>query len=378
MMLCCWYNVCAFFYSFVSFFFKFLSLFYFFFFFFFLDIKLLRFLMGIDYYKVLGVPRNASPTDIKKAYHQLALKYHPDKATGNREEAERRFKEVSEAYDVLSDEKKKTIYDTYGEEGLKGNVPDGDSSGFSGFRSSGSGGTAYRFTNADAFEMFSSFFGSKDPFAGDNLFGGGPGLHRVFPGFGGPNGFMSDFGSPQMSPAHEVPPVEYTFFCTLEEIYCGCTKKFNVSRRMPSGECSKLFEVVVSPGYKKGTKIRFPGEGGVVHGYPPNVLADLLFILDEKPHPRFVRNGSDVETTVHINLKQALLGTTVSVTCLDGTSETITLSGVSGNGRKICVKGKGFPNRKTGERGNMYVTIEVSMPVSLSDETKRLIEKCNF
>ncbi|RNF11893.1 chaperone DnaJ protein [Trypanosoma conorhini] len=339
--------------------------------------------MGIDYYKVLGVGRNASPSDIKKAYHQLALKYHPDKCTGNREEAERRFKEVSEAYDVLSDEQKKKIYDVYGEEGLKGGIPgagEGGGAAGAGARGGVPFGTRYTFSDGDAFNIFRSFFGSSDPFMGGEEFGGGGGmgLHRVFRGFGGPQGFTTGFGSPEMSPMSEVPPVEYTFACTLEEIYTGCTKKFNVSRQMPGGTEKKMFEVEVLPGYKKGTKIRFHQEGGIVQGYPPNVLADMVFILDEKPHPRFERSGTDVRTTVHINLKQALLGTKVNVLALDGTNTVLPLTGVSKNGRQLRVSGKGFPDRKTGRNGDMYVTIAVDMPVSLDDATRSLVEKCRF
>lgn len=338
--------------------------------------------MGIDYYKVLGVGKKATATEIKKAYHQLALKFHPDKCTGNREEAERRFKEVSEAYDVLSDENKRKIYDTYGEEGLKGGIPAGGEAGGAGgagFHGAFPGGMKYSFSNGDAFNIFRSFFGSSDPFAGGDEFGGGgPGLHRVFRGFGGPQGFTTGFGSPEMSPMQEVPPLEYTFACTLEEIHTGCTKKFKVSRQMPTGPNEKVFEVKVLPGYKKGTKIRFEQEGGIVQGYPPNVMADLVFVLDEKPHPRFVRNGADIRTEVHINLKQALLGTNLTVRSLDGTDTSIPLTGVSKNGRQLRVSGKGLPDRKTGRNGDMYVTIAIDMPTSLNNETKRLIEKCQF
>lgn len=341
--------------------------------------------MGVDYYKILGVSRNAKPNEIKKAYHQLALKYHPDKNNDNREEAERKFKEVSEAYDVLSDEKKKKIYDLYGEEGLKGGVPeDGAGPGgagmhFSGGMPGGMHGATYHFSNTDAFNIFNQFFGSSDPFAGGEAFGGGgPGLHRVFRGYGGPDGFASGFGTPQSSPAYDVPPMEYTFACTLEEIYTGCTKKFNVSRNTPSGPEKKMFEVKVLPGYKKGTKIRFEREGGRVEGYPPNVLADMVFILDERPHPRFERRNADLYTTLHINLKQALLGSTVSVKGIDGQPISLPLTGVSRNGRKLRVSGSGMPDRKTGRRGDLYVTIEVDMPESLTEDTKRLVEQCTF
>ncbi|KAG8339655.1 DnaJ domain [Trypanosoma vivax] len=336
--------------------------------------------MGIDYYKVLGIPRNASLSDIKKAYHQLALKYHPDKATSNREEAERRFKEVSEAYDVLSDDSKKKIYDAYGEEGLKmGEAGGGNPAGGMGAQGTFRDGRSYVFSNDDAFKVFKEFFGNQDPFAGGDAFGGGgPGLHRLFRNFGGPHGFMSGFDSFQASPAQEVPPLEYTFACTLEDIYTGCKKKFVVSRMLPTGEDKKEFCVDVLPGYKKGTKIRFPGEGGISQGYPPNVFADLVFVLGERPHPRFERDGADVRTTIRINLKQALLGTTLSVKCLDGGFVPLQLTGVSNNGRRLVVNGKGFPDRKNGGYGNMIVIIEVEMPTSLSDETRRLIEKCNF
>ncbi|EPY34613.1 DnaJ like protein subfamily B member 4 [Strigomonas culicis] len=339
--------------------------------------------MGVDYYKVLGVGKKATASEIKKAYHQLALKYHPDKNTDNREEAERKFKEVSEAYDVLSDEKKRKIYDTYGEEGLKGGVPEGGPGGagmhFAQGFPGGAGGATYHFSNNDAFHVFERFFGSSDPFAGGEAFGGGgPGLHRVFRGFGGPQGFSSGFGTPQTSPNYEVPPMEYTFACTLEEIYAGCTKKFNVQRIMPTGPEKKLFEVKVQPGYKKGTKIRFEREGGTMDGYPPNVLADMVFIVDEKPHPRFKRHDSDLSTTVKINLKQALLGTTVSVLGVDGESISLPLTGVTKNGRKLRVSGKGMPDRKLNRRGDLYVTVEVEMPEKLSEETKRLIEQCTF
>lgn len=342
--------------------------------------------MGIDYYKVLGVSRKATPTEIKKAYHQLALKYHPDKNSGNREEAERKFKEVSEAYDILSDEKKRSIFDTYGEEGLKGGVPpEGFSGGAGGpgmhfnFTSSGGGGNAYSFSNQDAFKMFEQFFGSSDPFAGGEAFGGGgPGLHRVFRGFGGPQGFTSGFGTPQTSPPYDVPPMEYTFTCTLEEIFTGCVKKFNVSRNVSHGSEKKQFEVQVLPGYKKGTRVRFEREGGRVEGYPPNVLADMVFVLDEKPHPSFERRGSDLYTKVHINLKQALLGTTVTILGIDGKSISLPLTGVTKEGRKLRVSGVGMPDRKTGGRGDLYVHIYVVMPDKLSEETKKLIEKCTF
>lgn len=343
--------------------------------------------MGIDYYKVLGLSRDASPSDIKKAYHQLALKYHPDKNTDNKDEAEKKFKQVSEAYDVLSDEKKKKIYDQFGEEGLKGGMGEGGAgptggAGMGGGFPGGMGGgrTTYSFSNDDASRIFASFFGSSDPFGGDGgaFGGGGPGLHRIFRGFGGPRGFASGFGSPEESPASEVPPLEYTFACTLEEIATGCVKKFNVERTIDGKPNKKLFEVKVEPGYKKGTKVRFPNEGGSIQGYPPNIQADLVFILDEKPHPRFQRDGGNLKTKVQINLKQALLGATLSINGIDGKPISIPLSGITNNGRTMRIRGEGLLDRKVGKRGDLLVEVNVQMPTSLDEATKKLISQCNF
>ncbi|CUG94252.1 DNA-J chaperone, putative [Bodo saltans] len=351
--------------------------------------------MGVDYYKVLGVSRTATASEIKKAYHQLALKYHPDKNPNNREDAENKFKQVSEAYDVLSDDKKKAIYDKFGEEGLKGGAPDAGSAGgaggfpggFPGGAAGGGfaggapgGGAHYSFSNGDASRIFEQFFGSNDPFAGGEAFGGGgPGLHRIFRGFGGPQGFASGFGSPESSPPYEAPPVEFTFSCTLEEIHTGCTKKFNVERTLPGGQKDKkLFEVKVEPGFKKGTKIRFEREGGVVEGYPPNVLADMVFILDEKPHTRFERSGADLTTTIPIDLKKALLGTTLVVNSIEGKPLNIPLTGVTNNGRKLRVGGEGLLDRKSKRRGDLYIVVQVVMPKELNDQTRKLVEQCTF
>lgn len=342
--------------------------------------------MGVDYYKVLGVGRDASASAIKKAYHQMALKYHPDKNADNREAAEQKFKQVSEAYDVLSDENKRKIYDKFGEEGLKGGIPEEAARGMGGdfqrfARSGGRGGTTfYSFSTNDAFDVFSKMFGSKDPYGGDMFGGGGPGFSRLF---GGTRGFGDAFGTPQTSPPGDAPAMEFAFACTLEEIFHGCTKKFKVTRNLPgtrgsSTSNTKEFEVQVLPGYKKGTKIRFDREGGIVEGYPPNELADLVFVLDEKEHPRFKRNGADLFLTAHISLKQALLGTKLNIKGIDGKEFTVELNGVSKNGRKLRVGGSGMPDRKTKGRGDLYVVVEVQMPKTITDADKKLLQQCSF
>lgn len=347
--------------------------------------------MGRDFYKILLLPRTASAQEIKKAYHQLALKYHPDKNPHNKEEAERHFKEVSEAYEVLSDEKKKAVYDRFGEEGLAGGAgADGGGQGGGSAAGGTGGGFRHNFSNDDAFRTFQSFFGTNDPFAGDNMFGGGPGLHRIFRmghgGFGGfgnmggMGGMGSMFGGGRgdegnTSDEEAGADIEYTFACTLEEIHSGCVKKFNVSRVMQNGrEEAKLFEVKVEPGYKKGTKIRFAGDGGMQHGK----MVDLVFILDEKPHKYFDRQGADLVFKAVLTLKEALLGTTLQVPLLDGRRFPVEVKGVSSPGRKLRINGEGLLNRKSSTRGNVLITIDVRMPASLTDDQRRLVSQCNF
>jgi len=187
--------------------------------------------MGKDYYKVLGVDKNTSPEEIKKAYRKLALKWHPDRNPNNKEEAESKFKDIGEAYSVLSDARKKQIYDQLGEEGLKGQA-----SGFSG------GG--FSFGNAE--DIFKQFFGNENPF--DSLGGGGKrGQFQFsgFPGMGGMGG-MGGFGdlggfsfggmgndnhNMQDTQPKQSPPTETTLSLTLEELYHGIVKKMRISRK---------------------------------------------------------------------------------------------------------------------------------------------------
>jgi DnaJ family protein B protein 4 len=360
--------------------------------------------MGKDYYSILGVSRDASPSQIKKAYHMLALKYHPDKNPTNRDEAEKKFKDVSEAYDVLSDEKKKQVYDRFGEDGLKGGMPEGGPggasggaggfpAGFSGFSGGGMpGGAQYTFSSDDASRIFSQFFGSSDPFSGGGMdfqsAHGGPGLHSFFSGFGGGDdgGMAGMFGmggggprgrrrTQSESPGPKPPPVEFTYACALEELATGTKKKFNVTRKTRQGaDDPKTFEVVVQPGWKAGTKVTFENEGGYTGGYGGN--ADLIFMLEEKPHSKFIRDGADLKYTVQIPLRAALLGTTVQVKTIDGDTVQVPFPGITSTGRKMRVSGKGMPDRKRGgARGDLYVEAQVVMPTSLSDDQKELIKK---
>jgi len=289
--------------------------------------------MGKDYYKILGIPRNASEDDIKKAYRKLALKYHPDKnkAPG----AEEKFKEVAEAYEVLSDKRKRDIFDQCGEEGLKGMGSGGGGAG-------GAGPSQFTYTfHGDPRATFAQFFGSSNPF--ESFFNMGPGGNRSFHfggegedmdvddpfinlGLGGrhPGGaFRSqsfNMHGPGMSKEKvQDPPIEYDLHITLEDVLKGCTKKMKISRKIFQSDGTsrtedKVLTINVKPGWKAGTKITFQREGDQT---PNKIPADIVFIIRDKPHSLFKRDGSDLRYTAKMSLRE--------VSSLYGASRSMTL-----------------------------------------------------
>lgn len=280
--------------------------------------------MGKDYYKALGISRGATEDEIKKAYRKLALKYHPDK--NKSKEAEEKFKEIAEAYEVLSDKKKREVYDQYGEEGLKGGIGGG-----------GGSGTGPQFTysfHGDPRATFAQFFGTDNPF--ESFFMGGMGLgghggnatmfydgddmdvddHPFGTHFGmrsSSNPFRSQSftaGSPNINRAkakQQDPPLEHDLYVSLEDVAKGCTKKMKISRKVlnPDGRTTKREEKVltinVKPGWKAGTKITFQKEGDQT---PNSIPADISFIIRDKPHSLFKREGSDIRYTAKVTLKE--------------------------------------------------------------------------
>lgn len=267
--------------------------------------------MGKDYYKVLGIQKGASDEDIKKAYRKLALKYHPDKnkAPG----AEDKFKEVAEAYEVLSDKKKRDIYDKHGEEGLKGGVGGG-----AGPQGSGHGDPwatfAQFFGNAHPFQHFYDLGGANRTFifddgdmdTEDNLFGVGP-ARGGGPGGGAFRSHSFNFHNmPNRKDKLQDPPIEHDLYVSLEDITKGCTRKMKISRNVlqPDGTTKKEDKVLtinVKPGWKAGTKITFQREGDQGRNKIP---ADIVFTIRDKPHPYFKREGSDIRYTAKVTLKQ--------------------------------------------------------------------------
>lgn len=236
--------------------------------------------MGKQYYNILGIPKNANDDEIKKAYRKLALKYHPDKnkSTG----AEEKFKEIAEAYEVLSDKKKRDIYDAYGEEGLKGGIP-GRQSNF------GQENFTYTF-HGDPRATFAQFFGNTDPF--QDFFG----FDDPFGGTDDNQPFLRIFNmstdNKSSNRQKQDPPIEYDLRVSLEEILTGCTKNMKITKKvLRNGRLQreeKLLTINVKSGWKAGTRITFPKEGDQGTNKIP---ADLVFIIKDKPHHLFKREG---------------------------------------------------------------------------------------
>jgi DnaJ-class molecular chaperone len=359
--------------------------------------------MGKDFYKILGVAKSASDDDIKKAYRKLALKYHPDKnkAPG----AEEKFKEVAEAYEILSDKKKRDIYDQYGEEGLKG-----DPTGGSSHAGSAPNGFSYTF-HGDPRATFAQFFGTNDPFSiffGDDHRGGG---HGGFPGMdfgqqhhGGHHGLDGDDifaqmggmgrngggafrsqsfnmqGTPQAKKMKVDPPIEHDLYVSLEDVGTGCCKKMKISKMVvqPDGSArkeEKILQINVKPGWKAGTKITFPREGDQVPGKVP---ADIVFIIRDKPHATFKREGSDIKFTARVTLKQALCcggSWQLRVPVLDGEAVVLNFNQevIKPNSVKR-LQGRGLPYPKEpSKRGDLIVNFDIQFPDNLSKNAREIL-----
>eukprot|EP00252_Welwitschia_mirabilis_P022702 TRINITY_DN6227_c0_g2_i1.p1 TRINITY_DN6227_c0_g2~~TRINITY_DN6227_c0_g2_i1.p1 ORF type:complete len:344 (-),score=80.90 TRINITY_DN6227_c0_g2_i1:424-1455(-) len=339
--------------------------------------------MGVDYYKILNVGKNATEDDLKKAYRKLAMKWHPDKNPNNKKEAEAKFKQISEAYEVLSDPQKRAIYDQYGEEGLKGQIPTPGTSSFS----EGGGPNVFRFNPRNAEDIFAEIFGESSPFGGMGFGGmGGRGSRfhdSMFGGFGGPESVFGQFGeSPFGGGASTGPrkakPVENKLPCSLEELYKGTTKKMKISRNIAdvSGKTIPVEEILtikIKPGWKKGTKITFPEKG---HEEPNVIPADLVFVVDEKPHDVYKRDGNDLIVTQKISLSEALTGYTVNLTTLDGRNLTLPINDVIKPGYEKVVPNEGMPlPKEPGKRGNLRIKFEVKFPSRLTAEQKAGVKR---
>lgn len=348
-----------------------------------------------DYYKLLGVNRDADDDAIKKAYRKLALKWHPDRNPNNKAEAEKQFKAISEAYEVLSDKNKRAVYDQFGEEGLKNGAPapgaEGFGGGFGGGEARFPGGSFFHYTSGggprasrtapgafhptNADDIFRQFFGSSgggDPFA--SAFDDDDDDMRGF-SRGGPFAHSHNTRSAAAKPA----PAVYPLRCTLEELYSGCTKKLKIKRklldpttRQPSLS-EKIIAVNVKAGWKAGTKLNYAGEGDE---YAPNKRQDVQLVIEEKAHPIFRRDGDDLHVSMNLTLEEALCGFSKTVTTLDTRELKVSNKAVTVPNQQLKFPNGGMPNQKDStSKGALIVTFKVTFPPTLTEEQKKLVHQ---
>lgn len=310
--------------------------------------------MGQCYYNILEITKSASDADIKKAYRRLAKKFHPQ--TNTNADSEAKFKEVAEAYDVLSKRRLRTCYDQFGEDALK-----------SGVKTTEEGFTEppYCF-HGDPKRVYHEFFGGDSAFS--QLFEVSP--HEIDTGFGGIKGR----GRKKQDPA-----IERDLFLTLEEVFKGCVKKMKISRRVMNedGHTSsirdKILTINVKRGWRSGTRITFQKEGD--QG-PNNIPADIVFIVKDKPHSQFKRDGNDIIYTANIPLKKSLTGAIIDVPTLDNRLISIPINDIASPGYTKCVQGEGMPiSGETNTNGDLILAFNIEFPSSLSAEQKEKINE---
>lgn len=313
--------------------------------------------MGVDYYKILSLTRSATDADIKKAYRKLALQHHPEKNPGDQVAAEK-FLQIAEAYDVLSDAQRRAIYDMFGEEGLKGGVPVGadDANAWT---------SGYTF-HGDTDRVFREFFGGDNPFQEyyDRV------QTDIGMGFGGLHGR----GAKKQDAA-----IERELVLSLEEVFHGCTKKMKISRRvmnedgLTSSIRDKILTITVKKGWKQGTRITFPQEGD--QG-PNNIPADIVFIVKDKPHEWFRREGVDLIHSTTISLCHALVGCTIEIHTLDDRVLHIPITDIVHPGYKKTVPGEGMPYaNEPDKKGDLVIEFSIDFPHLLTPEKRSLIRK---
>jgi len=277
-----------------------------------------------DYYQVLGVSRNASDEEIKQAYRRLARKYHPDVNPGD-PKAEARFKEINEAYQVLSDKEQRAKYDRFG-------------SDFRRYEQTGFGG--FNYESEDFADLFETLFGQR---------------RTTGSGF-----------SVKLDGQDVEQPVELT----LEEAYNGTQRTLQFSN--PNGT-PRTITVKIPAGIDTGKRVRVPGEGAP--GLNGGRRGDLYLVVTVKPHDRFERKGNDLYTTVPVSMYTLLLGGQTTIALLSGKTLTLTIPPQTQNGRVFRISGQGMPLMYSSHFGDLYVTVSAILPTNLSPQARKLVEE---
>lgn len=361
-----------------------------------------------DYYEVLGVERSASADEIKKAYRKAALKYHPDKNPGDKE-AEEKFKEAAEAYDVLSNPDKKARYDQFGHEGMNG--------AGAGFGGAGGGFSGGGFTMEDIFSQFGDIFGGH--------FGG-----SSFGGFGGGGGG----GRTRVNRGSDL---RIKVKLTLKEIVNGTTKKLKINKQIACDQCGgtgakdkdayttcptcngsgyvsqvvntffgrtqttqpcpqchgegkiitnpcpkchgegtvkgeEVIEVKIPPGVGEGMQLSISGKGNAArHG---GVNGDLLVLIEEVPDKELVRDGNDLIYNLNLTVPQAVLGASVEIPTVDAKAKIKIEPGTQA-GKVLRLRGKGIPDVNGYGRGDILAVVNIDIPAKVTAEEKKILEE---
>jgi molecular chaperone DnaJ len=344
-----------------------------------------------DFYEVLSVKREATIEEIKASYRQSALKWHPDRNPVNKEEADIKFRECTEAYSVLSDPQKRQIYDTYGHEGLRGSNVGTD------FNSS---------VFQDFHDIFGDFFGFEDLFSGGRR---GRGRNQRGADLRYDMTLTFEEAAAGVTTKVKLPKQEFCSACngTGAKKGTGVTSCqtcggrgqmayqqgfFTITRTCPACqgagqiirerclECrgngrverEKIIELRIPPGVDSGTRLRVTGEGEQgPNGGPPG---DLYVVLDVKEHQFFERRGADLYCTIPLSVAQAALGTELQVPGLGG-EEKLKIPEGTQSDAVFRVKGKGLPDPRGGGKGDLYYHVRVLTPTKLTREQRKLMEQ---
>lgn len=353
-----------------------------------------------DYYEILGVSPNASSEEIKKAYRRLAVKYHPDKNRDNSKEAEEKFKEVSEAYKILSDGEKRKIYDQYGHAGLQADV--------------GAGGGGFTGFDFDPFKIFDEVFGQRSSSGGgifDNFFGGRTGVREGQPGSDLRYNLEITFKEAAFGAEKEVqvPRYETCSNCRGSGVKSGSSPQtcpscggtgsiavsqgfFSMSRtctqchgrgtiiKDPCKDCrgsgrvrrTRRVKVKIPAGIDNGSHLRLAGQGEA--GLRGGPAGDLYITIRVRPHPIFKREGDTVICEIPITFTQAALGGEIRVPTLNGRARLKVPPGTQTN-KIFRLRKMGIPHLHSSGRGDQWVKVIIETPVNLSAEQKQLLKR---
>lgn len=297
--------------------------------------------MSEDYYKILGVKKDASDGGIKKAYRKLAMKYHPDHTKGDKS-AEEKFKKISEAYAVLSDKKKREEYDTFGSEGFH-----------------------QRFSQEDIFRGFD--FGDilkEFGFGGGGFSSGRSGGTRF--SFGGGSGY--NFGGGQQQSRVKGSDLVYELPLTLREVATGTSKIITLQHQGGSENLT----VKIPAGLMTGKKLRLAGKGNPSpYGGPSGDLYIKSQVLND---PLFSAENHDLYLNRELKLSEAILGTTLAVPTIDNKQLSLKIPPGTRHGTKMRLSGHGLPTMKGNKKGDLFVRIQIKVPKQLNQEQKKLVE----